>query len=174
MNGMERTGKSQEFTLAQALAEAAVVDCVASLQVEWVESLAAEQAGDITKALEHHDHILDEVGRSYVAYLRAGWLHYRAGGYNKAIEFYEKAARRSPGSVAPLFGAMGCHVAMGDAHNASKLVQTILSLEEMDDEPPSLLATYHASNNFYSLPAFLDPPSEQVYSQGQLLVSGAA
>lgn len=124
---------SAEFSRVQALAEAAVAKSVGTLQAFWMASIEAEEAGDITRALEIHGRILDEVGRSYVAYLRSGWLHGQAGGYVKSLEYYEKASRRSPGSVAPLFGAMGCYVAMGDSYNASRMVKTIIDLDVMDE-----------------------------------------
>lgn len=143
----KRTLLRKEYSAAQFLAEVAVADSVHKLEVWWNESLEAERIGDITRALEIHDRILSEVGRSYVAYLRAGWLNAQAGGYRKALEYYEKASRRSPGSVAPLFGAMGCYVAMGDPINASRMVKSIVAIDELSNVIP-----LHAPNNFYAQP----------------------
>jgi tetratricopeptide (TPR) repeat protein len=101
------------------------------LQTIWAESIDAELEGDISLALDIHEQILPVVGKSYAAYLRAGWLHYQAGGYRKSLEFYELAAGCSPGDIAPLFGAMDCYVAMGDSFHASERIKKILDLEAM-------------------------------------------
>lgn len=152
---------STELPMAQALAEAAVANSVFTLQSFWTASLEAEEMGDITRALEIHERILDEVGRSYVAYLRAGWLNYQAGGYIKALEFYEKASRRSPGSVAPLFGAMSCYVAMGDPCNTSRVIKAIIDLDGLDKADSARLAELRPTIDFNLQPSFspavLDP-----------------
>lgn len=123
----------------------------AILQSIWRESVDAELDGDISLALEIHEQILAVIGSSYEAFLREGWLHYQAGGYTRALEFYEKASDQSPGSVAPLFGRMVCHVAMADSVKAVPLMKAVIDLEGLDRNssmlPPSLLTM----NTFRSL-----------------------
>lgn len=145
---------SVEFPPAQAVAEDAVEKSVYTLQDFWMASLDAERVGDITHALELLERILDEVGRSYAAYLRAGWLHYQAGGYTKALEFYEKASRCSPGADTPLFGAMGCYVAMGDTYNATRVIKVIIDLDQLGESVSTELAALQDSGDFHVLPPF--------------------
>ncbi len=163
----------KEFPRAQAVAEAAVEQSIVALQELWTLSLDAEKAGDVSRALEIHDLILDEAGRSYLAYLRAGWLHYRAGGYVKSLEYYGKAARRSPGSVAPLFGAMGCHVAMGESEEAARLVKAVIDLEGLDKVAAAQKNVPAVPECFHELPPFPDLAGLQCRSGGAAIVNVA-
>lgn len=159
---------------AQETAEETVYDNVYALQTYWAASLDVEQAGDITQALEIHERILAEAGHSYTAYLRAGWLHSRAGGYLRSLEFYGKAARCAPGAVAPLFGAMGCHVAMGDAFNASKVIKAIIDLDALNETASAQLVELCAPADFHSLSPFLHPATDHFNPSEPMAMCGAA
>jgi tetratricopeptide (TPR) repeat protein len=164
MGIVEQQVRMKEYPAVQAVAEAAIERSMAGLQHLWKLSLDAEKVGDFTQALQIHDHILKEAGRSYLAYLRAGWLHYRAGGYLQALEFYGKAARRSPGSVAPLFGAMGCHVALGEAEEAARLVKAVIDLEGLENSPVVQEYTPSLPQHFQELTPFADLEALQLAS----------
>ncbi len=103
---------------------------VASLQELWVESHQAELAGRITRALEIHEQILSRIGTSYAAYLRAGWLHYQAGGYRRSMHFYVTAMLLSPEDCSPLYGMRNCYAAMGDAEAVARITRVICTTDE--------------------------------------------
>jgi tetratricopeptide (TPR) repeat protein len=85
-----------------------------SLRALWDESYEAEQAGDIRRALDIHEQILNRELASYDALLRAGWLHYQTASYSLALHFYIRALSVASGEVAPLCGMINCHLALGD------------------------------------------------------------
>ncbi|MCF7848363.1 MAG: hypothetical protein K9M45_05885 [Kiritimatiellales bacterium] len=150
----ERPAGGERFPLALAMVEAAVADSVAALHMCWRESLEAERAGDISLALEIHKQILSEVGKTYVVNLRAGWLYYQTGGYSKALECYEKAARSFPEAVAPLLGAMCCQLAMGKPYSAARLVKEIIDIDGLNDAAPMQLASLCSVDGTSSLLPF--------------------
>jgi len=113
----------------QELMAAAVAGDVEFLHELWRESYEAELAGGITRALALHEKILSRIGTSYAAYLRAGRLHYRAGGYKRSLSFYMKALLLSPSEDAPLCGMLNCYVAMGDRESAARASRSLHSTE---------------------------------------------
>lgn len=100
----------------------------------WRQSYEAELTGEFTRALEIHRRILSRVGTSYAAYLRAGWLHYQAGGYSRSLHFYVKALLLSPGEKAPLCGIKNCHLAMGNKEAAARAANALRFIEDNDCE----------------------------------------
>jgi tetratricopeptide (TPR) repeat protein len=103
-----------------------------SLYELWERSYEAEKAGQLTRALEIHETILSRIGTSYAAYLRAGRLHYRAGGYRRSLSFYVKALLLSPDEAVPRYGMMHCYVAMGDMKAASRILSSVEELHMPD------------------------------------------
>ncbi|VGO21186.1 tetratricopeptide repeat protein [Pontiella sulfatireligans] len=130
MNSAETTPRPLVEEQAFEISESIVEGGSYILQTIWNESLDAELDGDLTLALEIHGQILTVVGRSCTAYLRAGWLHYQAGGFKQALKFYGKAAECSPDSTAPLLGAMGCYASMADSVESTRLAKKIARLDE--------------------------------------------
>jgi tetratricopeptide (TPR) repeat protein len=136
------------------------VSVILILREYWQESIDLEQIGDFTKALELHEQILAEVGCSYEAYLRAGWLHYQAGGYPQAIQFFDIASENFPEAVAPRFGAMGCYVAMADSYHAARMVKAIIELDGVKSYATPRDAVIDAAHEFHMVPDFLKQPIE--------------
>ena len=144
------------------------------LREYWQESVDVERVGDFTKALELHEQILAEVVCSYEMCLRAGWLHYQAGGFQQSIYFYDEASRCCPEAIAPLFGAMGCYVAMGDLYHATLLVKAIVELDEVKPYASPRDAVMDATREFHVTPDFMHPSADRFDSYVQLEEVGAA
>lgn len=85
-------------------------------------SKCAEELGDYSQALEYHERLMDEAGLSYSTCLRAGWLHFQAGGFRRALDFYKAAAACLPDACEPVLGALDCCVAMGNLNDAEQFL----------------------------------------------------
>jgi tetratricopeptide (TPR) repeat protein len=96
-----------------------------SLYELWTASYEAELAGEITQALEIHLQVLSRIGTSYAAILRAGWLHFQAGGYSQSLHYYIQALLLSPGERSPLCGLIRCHLAMGNKAAAARAARVL-------------------------------------------------
>jgi len=92
---------------------------------EWEESLDAERTGDFTRALRVQERLNASSGLDYGGCMRVAWLHFKAGGYRRAREYYEIANLFSEGSKKPLLGALDCCIAMGDLDGASEYLDSI-------------------------------------------------
>jgi tetratricopeptide (TPR) repeat protein len=106
----------------------------------WAASYAAERAGELTRALAIHEQILSVIGVSYAGYLRAGWLHYQAGGYRRALHFYITALLLSPDEAFPMCGIMNCHLALGDSERAERAAQALHVAEARMHSPEQRMA----------------------------------
>jgi tetratricopeptide (TPR) repeat protein len=91
----------------------------------WGESVAAELAGDYTRALRTLEKANATAGLSYASCMRTAWLHYQAGGYKRSLEYYEIANLFSGSALEPMLGALDCCVAMGDLAAANEYITAI-------------------------------------------------
>lgn len=98
-------------------------------QDRWAESRRFEERGDFKKAMEIQRMILVDEKASYAASLRAGWLYYKLGAYEKSLEFYERACALSNDNW-PLYGIKNCLVALGDEDSLAVVVDTICRAEK--------------------------------------------
>ncbi len=70
----------------------------------FAQSEAAEQNGEISRALNEMLSILRVRPNDYVATLRAGWFHYKLGQYEEATVAYERATQLAPQSIEARLG----------------------------------------------------------------------
>ncbi len=70
------------------------------------ESYDHEGAGNNQQALAALDKLSPDKGRSYIALLRKGWLQYRLGRNDLAIDDYRKAIAMAPKAVEPRLGIL--------------------------------------------------------------------
>lgn len=140
----------------------------------WAKSLEAESDGDYVYALEYHSRILPMIGKSYTASLRAGWLHYMNADYSTALTNYEKAAGLSSGALAPLYGAMNCHVALEDNQRAAKVAKAILVIDELSYTANKQLAAIYYAESKFSLAAAYYRKLNRLYPEDLAVASGLA
>jgi len=154
---------------------AASISCAEpSVSELWAKSLAAETDGDYVHALENHNKILPLVGKSYLASLRAGWLYYRNEDYSRALSFYERAAGQSSGALAPLYGALNCHVAEQHAAKTVKVAKAILVIDELNYTANSQLAAVYYQEDKFSLAAAYYRKLNRLYPEDLAVASGLA
>lgn len=153
---------------AAALAEAGSVSDL------WAESLKAETAGDYRQALKVHQQLLPMVGTAYAANLRAGWLYYLNQDFDHALMCYEQAAGLSTGALAPLFGAMNCHLAAHRTEQGIKVAKAILVIDDLNYTANKQLAvlSYEAKN--FSLAAAYYHKLNRLYPEDPAVASGLA
>jgi tetratricopeptide (TPR) repeat protein len=102
-------------------------------QDRWAESRRAEEQGDYEKALKIHQMILTEEKASYAASLRAGWLYYKMGAFEKSFQFYERACALSNDDWA-LYGMKNCLEALGNTEALVLVTEAICRAERRGTE----------------------------------------
>lgn len=88
-------------------------------QIRWAKSRRAESRGDFRKAFKIHQAILAVDQTSYAVFLRAGWLSYKLGAFEEAIQYYEQAAVIC-NDEGPKQGIRNCLAARRDAAASAK------------------------------------------------------
>jgi tetratricopeptide (TPR) repeat protein len=116
MENAQQASQLKRFKKIQALA-----------QVEdlWAESLAAEERGDLARALEIQEQIVLAEDSSYASVFRMAWLYYCAGDLQRSLEYYQKAWEVSEGREWPLYGLRNCYQALGDLTSVNLVTQRI-------------------------------------------------
>jgi tetratricopeptide (TPR) repeat protein len=102
-------------------------------QDRWAESRRAEEQGDFEKALEIHQMILADEKASYASSLRAGWLYYKLGAFEKSFQFYERACALSDDDWA-LYGMRNCLEALGNTDALALVTDAICRAEHRGSE----------------------------------------
>ena len=172
MKTRSKTLKVQTF--AVLIAAASLTHAETSVSDLWAKSLEAEADGDYVYALKYHGQLLPKVGKSYSAALRSGWLHYMNEQYLTALMHYEKASGFSSGALAPLYGAMNCHVALKDNARAAKVAKAILVIDELNYTANKQLAAIYYEEGKFSLAAAYYRKLNRLYPEDLAVASGLA
>lgn len=172
---MKRTSRILKMQLfAVLVATACQASTGTSVSGLWAKSLEAEADGDYVYALKYHEQLPPKVGASYSAALRAGWLHYMNQDYSAALKHYEKAAGLSSGALAPLYGAMNCHVALKDNARATRVAKAILVIDELNYTANKQLAAIYYAEGKFSLAAAYYRKLNRLYPEDLAVASGLA
>lgn len=140
----------------------------------WTKSVKAEADGDYAVALKIHLKILPMVGTSYAASLRAGWLCYLNEDYQHALNCYQKAASLSAGALAPLYGAMNCHLAEQRTKQAVKVAKAILVIDALNYTANKQLAMICYKEKNFSLAAAYYRKLYRLYPEDSAVAGGLA
>lgn len=161
-------------SLAILFATASLVNAGTEVSDLWTKSLTAETDGDYMYALEVHQTILPKLRTSYVASLRAGWLYYMNKDYGNALKSYERAAGQSSGALAPLYGAMNCHLAEQRTDKVVKVAKSILVIDELNYTATKQLAAVYYEEGSFSLAAAYYRKLNRLYPEDLAVTSGLA
>ncbi len=120
------------------------------------KSYDSEAVGKVQDALGALDQLPPERREGYVALLRRGWLLYKLGRNQEAIEAYGKAISISPRSVEARVGALAPQMAMRRWADAEAGARELLKLD-----PGNYLAGLRLAFSVYSLGRY--PESAAIY-----------
>lgn len=106
------------------------------------ESYALEAKGEYTKAISKIQKVYSE--KSYEANLRLGWLHYNAGLFSEACNYYNKCIRLMPMAIEPKLGYVYPASALGEW---DKILTQYLEILKID--PNNSSVNYKAGLIYY-------------------------
>ena len=115
------------------------------------ESYDQEALGKDQEAMAALDKLSPANSGSYVALLRKGWLQYRLGQNQPAIEEYSKAIAAAPRAVEPRLGILLPLLAEKQWANAEKHARALLTLD-----PESYLGTLRLAFALYNQGKFAE------------------
>lgn len=96
----------------------------------WQESVARERAGEAAPALDAMVRYAREGGDTYLANLRAAWLHYGQKNHDEAVRFYQAAARLQPAALAPRLGLLNVATDKSNTTEAMKAGEQVLAVDK--------------------------------------------
>lgn len=108
----------------------------------FTKSYEYETSGDYTNALS----ILESVyeADSYEINIRLGWLNYKAGDYQKSLDYYNKSINLMPYSIEP---KLGYNLPASALKNWDDVISKYKSILEID--PQNTFVHYQLGNIYY-------------------------
>ena len=101
---------------------------LSSLENAFMQSYSSEKVGDYGKSIKIlKDNYQEE---SYELNLRLGWLHYSAGMYAEAINYYNKSILLMPMSIEARLGYVLPSSALGNWNQVVKQYEDILKIDD--------------------------------------------
>jgi tetratricopeptide (TPR) repeat protein len=116
---------------------------------QWQRSYEREAAGQLAEALAALDALPQGRKGEYLALARRGWLLYRLGRSDAAVDAYQRAAAAAPGAVEPRVGLLLPLSALRRWNELAAAAKEVLSLE-----PRSYYGTLRLAFAHYNLGRF--------------------